>query len=56
MNSREFVELNKTGNQFKNTIVTLEHNRKTHRIIDIQTIIIFKESYYFPKLYVSCCA
>jgi hypothetical protein len=38
--------------KFKNTIVTLGHNRKTHRAI-IQAVIIFEESYNFPESYVS---
>jgi hypothetical protein len=29
--------------------VTLGHNRKTHRTFDIQIVVIFKESYNFPK-------
>ena len=47
---------NKTENQVKNTIVTLGHNRKTHRTIAIQAVNIFKESYNFPETYVSYCA
>jgi hypothetical protein len=45
--------LNKTENQFKNTIGTLGHNRKTHRIVDLQAVVIFKEFYNFPAPYVS---
>jgi hypothetical protein len=32
-----FCRINKNGNQFKNTIGTAGHNRKTHRIIAIQS-------------------
>jgi len=43
----------KTGNQFKNTIDTEEHNRKTHRTFAIQVVIIFKVSFNIPETDVS---
>jgi len=47
------ITFDKTGNQFKNTIVTLGHNRKTHRTVAIQAVIVFNEFYIFPEPYVS---
>ena len=47
------ITFDKTGNQFKNTIVTSGHNRKTHRKIVVQAVIVFNEFYIFPEPYVS---
>ena len=40
---------NTTENQLKNTIVTSGHNRKTHRTIAKQTVLILKNRITFLK-------
>jgi len=40
---------NKTENQVKNTIVTSGHNRKAHRTIAKQTVLILKNRITFQK-------